>query len=105
MVRGRCCTKSAIVAVALLCLLRRHGLAPSLRYIREEEFKHLVIAWKMLVLSGFINVAYSKIDALVVGALPSTMAFGPYVIALSMCAAWNMVGMSVGKLGLFASVR
>lgn len=87
--------ESAIVAALYYRLLLRHGLAPSLRYVSVEEFKHLVLAGKMMVLSGLINAVHSKIDVLIVGALLSKAAFGPYAIAASMCAAWNMVGMSV----------
>jgi O-antigen/teichoic acid export membrane protein len=87
--------ESAVVAALYYRLLQRHGLAPSLRYVSVEEFKHLVLAGKMMVLSGLMNAVHSKIDVLVVGALLSKAAFGPYAIAVSMCAAWNMVGMSV----------
>lgn len=87
--------ESAIVAALYYRLLRRYGLAPSLRHVSVEEFKHLVFAGKMMVLSGLINAVHSRIDVLVVGALLSKAAFGPYAIAVSMCAAWNMVGMSV----------
>lgn len=87
--------ESAIVAALYYRLLHRHGLTPSVRYVSVAEFKHLVIAGKMMVLSGFINAVHSKIDVLVVGALLSKVVFGSYAIAVSMCAAWNMVGMSV----------
>jgi PST family polysaccharide transporter len=61
------------------------------------EFKHLVVTGKMMVLSGLAVALYSKIDVLVVGALLSKEAVGAYAIAASMCAAWNMVGMSVAQ--------
>ena len=87
--------ESALIAALYYRLLHRHGLTPSLRYVSMEEFKHLVIAGKMIVLSGFAVAVYSKIDILVVGALLSKEALGSYAIAASMCAAWNMVGMSL----------
>lgn len=87
--------ESAIVAALYYRLLHRYDLAPSLRYVSAEEFRHLFFAGKMMVLSGLMNAVHSKIDVLVVGALLPKAAFGPYAIAVSMCAAWNMVGMSV----------
>jgi PST family polysaccharide transporter len=89
--------ESAVVAAMYYRLLLSHGLAPSLSKVSMVEFKHLVVTGKMMVLSGLTVAIYSKIDVLVVGALLSKEAVGAYAIAASMCAAWNMVGMSVAQ--------
>lgn len=87
--------ESVLIAALYYRLLCRHELAPSLRYVSMAEFKHLVITGKMMVFSGLTVAVYSKIDVLVIGILLSKELVGSYAIAASMCAAWNMVGMSV----------
>lgn len=89
--------ESAVIASLYLRLLHGHGLTPRWSHVSLAEFKHLVVAGKMMVLSGLTVAVYSKIDVLVVGALLSKEAVGAYAIAASMCAAWNMVGMSVAQ--------
>ncbi len=87
--------ESIVVAALYWRILHRNNLAPSLRYVSRGELKHQVLAGKMMVLSGLTVAIYSKVDVLVVGALLSKEALGSYAIAASMCAAWNMVGMSL----------
>ena len=87
--------ESGLVAILYYSILRNHGLTPKLQYFSISEFKHLAVAGKMMVLSGFTVAVYSKIDILVIGALLPRESVGSYAIAASMCAAWNMVGMSV----------
>jgi len=89
--------ESAVIAAIYYRLLQRNGLTPNLREMRMTEFKHLVMSGKMMVLSGLTVAIYSKIDTLVIGALMSKEDVGSYAIAASMCAAWNMVGMSVSQ--------
>ena len=89
--------ESAVVAVLYYRLLKRYGLTPTLRDFSMDEVKHLVVAGRMMVLSGLTVAVYSKVDVLVVGALLSKQDVGSYAIAASMCAAWNMVGMSVAQ--------
>lgn len=87
--------ESALVAYQYYRVLHINGLTPSLRFFSMDEFKHLVVAGKMMVLSGLANTVHSKIDVLVTGALLSDDIFGYYAVAVSMCGAWNMVGMSM----------
>ena len=89
--------ESAMVGLLYFRLLHRHGLTPTWSQVSLAEFKHLVVAGKMMVLSGLTVAIYSKIDVLVIGALLSKEAVGSYAIAASMCAAWNMVGMSISQ--------
>jgi O-antigen/teichoic acid export membrane protein len=89
--------ESALIAWLYHRMLSRHGLRPSPKYVSMDEFKHLVIGGKMMVLSGFANTVLSKLDVLIVGSLLPRETVGPYAIAVSMCAAWNMVGMSVAQ--------
>jgi polysaccharide transporter, PST family len=87
--------ESVVIASLYLRLLRRNGMAPSWGHVNLTECNHLIVAGKMMILSGLTVAIYSKIDVLVVGALLSKEDLGSYAIAASMCAAWNMVGMSV----------
>ncbi len=87
--------ESALIAALYFCLLSRHGLTPRLSQVNFEEFKHLIVGGKMMIISGLTVAAYSKIDVLAVGTLLSKEAVGSYAMAASMCAAWNMVGMSI----------
>ena len=87
--------ESTVAAALYFRILRCNNLVPSLRYLSLREFKDLVLAGKMMVFSGFTVAVYSKVDVLVVGALLSKEALGSCAIAASMCAAWNMVGMSL----------
>jgi PST family polysaccharide transporter len=87
--------ETAVIALLYIKVLRQHGIELSFNNFSLKEFKHMIIDGKMMILSGATVAAYSKIDVLVVGTLLSKEAVGSYAIAASMCAAWNMVGMSV----------
>jgi len=84
----------------LLALLYR-GTLPSLgvRFTREmfdpAEVRHLFFDGKYMILSALTVVIYSKIDLLVVGELLPKEVLGNYSVAVAMCSAWNMVGMSL----------
>jgi O-antigen/teichoic acid export membrane protein len=84
------------VMAALYCLLLwQHDLLPTVGHWSFAEFKRTIIDGKMMVLSGLMVTIYSKIDILVIGSVFSKEILAPYAIAGGMCAAWNMVGMSL----------
>lgn len=87
--------EAVVIATLYYLLLRLHDLVPSIAQCCLVEFKRIVVDGKVMALSALTVVVYSKIDVLVIGALLSKEALGPYAIAASMCAAWNMVGMSL----------
>lgn len=87
--------EAGVMAALYFRLLWRHDLAPSAAYWSFVEFKRIFVDGKVMALSAFMVAIYSKIDVLVIGALFSREILAPYAIAASMCAAWNMVGMSL----------
>jgi PST family polysaccharide transporter len=89
--------ESAAIALGYWLVMRRHAVNVSYRDWDAQEFKRLVVDGKTMALSGLTVVIYSKLDVLAIGSLISKEALGPYAIAASMCAAWNMVGMSVAQ--------
>jgi polysaccharide transporter, PST family len=89
--------EAGIISILYFWVLWRNDLTPSFGHWSFPEFKKTLIDGKMMVLSGLTVAVYSKVDVLVVGALLSKEEVGSYAIAASMCAAWNMVGMSVAQ--------
>lgn len=87
--------EAAVMACLYFCLLSSHGLVPSAGDFKFNEFKRILADGKMMALSGLLVAVYSKIDILVVGTLLSKEALAPYAVAASMCAAWNMMGLSL----------
>lgn len=87
--------ESGIVASLYFFVMRQHGVVPTWSGCRAEELKRLVHDGRMMALSGLTVAIYSKIDVLAIGVLLSTEVLGPYAMAASICAAWNMVGMSL----------
>jgi polysaccharide transporter, PST family len=85
----------SVIAAAYWNLLQRAGVSLSLRNWDRTELKRLLLDGKIMVLSGLTVVIYSRLDVLAIGTLLSKEALGPYAMAASMCAAWNMVGMSL----------
>lgn len=89
--------EAGVMATLYSWLLWRHDLAPLVNHWSFAELKRTLGDGKMMVLSAFAVVVYSKIDILVIGALFSKEVLAPYAMAASMCAAWNMVGMSLAQ--------
>ena len=88
-----------VEALLIACLygrlMQQHQLLPRWKACHPDEFKRLLQDGKMMALSGLTVAIYSKVDVLAMGALLPTEVLGPYAMAASMCAAWNMVGMSL----------
>ncbi len=89
--------EAGVMAALYYRLLWRHDIAPSAANWSSSEFRRIFADGKVMALSAFMVAVYSKIDVLVIGALFSREVLAPYAIAASMCAAWNMVGMSLGQ--------
>jgi PST family polysaccharide transporter len=87
--------ETTVIAILYFQLLRHHGLVPSIAQLSFVDFRRIIADGKVMALSALTVVVYSKIDVLVIGALFTREALGSYSIAASMCAAWNMVGMSL----------
>lgn len=87
--------EAGVIACLYLRLLRCHDILPAFSFWDMAEVRRLLVDGRMMILSGLTVVIYSKIDVLAIGGLLSKEELGPYAIAASMCAAWNMVGMSL----------
>lgn len=87
--------EAGVIAYLYLMLLRRYDVLPTFSFWDAAEVRRLLVDGRMMILSGLAVVIYSKIDVLAIGGLLSKEELGPYAIAASMCAAWNMVGMSL----------
>lgn len=87
--------EAAVIGAFYFRLMCRHNLAPSISHWSFIEFKRIIVDGRVMALSAITVVIYSKIDVLMIGTLISKEILGPYAIAASMCAAWNMVGMSL----------
>ena len=86
----------ATVAACLLAhILKQNGLTLWPVEFDWKALKKLLIDGKLMIASGLTVAIYSKLDVLAVGAFLSKEQLGPYAMAASMCAAWNMVGMSL----------
>lgn len=87
--------EAAIIGWLYLRSLRSLGLTLSPSRWSKAEARNWLVDGRSMVLSGLAVVVYSKLDVLAIGSLLSKEALGPYAIAASMGAAWNMVGMSL----------
>jgi len=91
---------ATVTETMLIALLYRGTLSGlGVRFTREmfdrSEARHLFFDGKYMILSALTVVIYSKIDLLVVGELLPKEVLGNYSVAVAMCSAWNMVGMSL----------
>lgn len=85
----------ALVVPVFYRILKLHNLVPSFKFWDWAELKGMLLEGKVMIFSGLTVAIYSKLDILAVGALLSNDVLGSYAMAASMCAAWNMVGMSL----------
>lgn len=87
--------EAAVIGGIYFFIMIREGLCPSLSECSLKNIKNMFLDGRVMALSGLAVIVYSKVDVLVVGGVLSAEVLGPYAIAASMCAAWNMVGSSI----------
>lgn len=87
--------EAIFMAVLYAKSLKEAQVSLSLKSFDRAILKNIFIGGIALILSAATVVVYSKIDLLVVGANFSESVLGNYAIAVSMCGAWNLLGISI----------
>jgi len=87
--------ESMLLAIIYFLALKNASISLSLGNWNQAIFKQIFFGGSGLILSAVTVMVYSKIDVLVIGANFSESILGNYSIAVSMCGAWNLLGVSI----------